>query len=165
MDGIEIPRDVAEKEQVPEDLDSTKAGPYRFPDPRRRRTAGVIYLFLGLLISVAIPNASGKWVAASLALALAGWHWLAAWPRRVEPETALTTAAVDAPFPIGHASAALTFHGWRSQPRWHVVVYDPGEPPSQRALIVIDAVSGERVGEPYVEDIVREAGPALPAPG
>jgi hypothetical protein len=34
-----------------------------------------------------------------------------------------------------------------------VVVYDPGQPPRQRALIVVDAVTGERIGDPYVEDL------------
>lgn len=153
MDGIEIPRDVAEQEQVPEDLDSTRIGPYRFPDPRRRRTAAIAYLVLAVLVAVAVPNSPGRWVAVALAAALAGWHWLAAWSRKIEPEQALAKAAIDAPFPIGHASAALTFHGWRSRPRWHVVVYDAGEPPAQRALIVLDAVTGRRVDDPYVEDI------------
>jgi hypothetical protein len=155
MDGIEIPREVADQERVPADLDSTRIGPYRFPDPRRRRTAGGVYLVLAVLVGVTAANGPGRWVGVVLALALAGWHWLAAWPRRVEPETALATAAIDAPFPIGHASAALTFHGWRSRPRWHVVVYDSGEPPTQRALIVLDAVTGQRVGEPYVEEIAK----------
>lgn len=153
MDGIEIPRDVAEKEQVPEDLDSSTVGPYRFPDPRRRRTAAIAYLVLALVVAVAFPNSAGRWVAVALSIALAAWHWLAAWPRKVEPGEALARAAVDAPFPIGHASAALTFHGCRSRPLWHVVVYDSGEPPASRALIVVDAVTGERVGEPYVEEI------------
>jgi hypothetical protein len=153
MDGIEIPRDVAEEEQVPEDLDSSRVGPYRFPDTRRRRNAAIAYLVLAVLVTVLVPNSPGRWVAVALAAALAGWHWLAAWPRRVEPEEALAKAAMDAPFAIGHASAALTFHGWRSRPRWHVVVYESGEPPAQRALIVLDAVTGERVAEPYVEDI------------
>ena len=161
MDGIEIPRDVAEQEQIPEDLDSTRVGPYRFPDPRRRRTAAVAYVVLAVLVAVAVPNSPHvevvevRWVAVAFSVALAGWHWLAAWPRKVEPEEALAKAAIDAPFPIGHASAALTFHGWRSRPRWHVVVYDSGEPPVQRALIVLDAVTGERIGEPYVEDIEK----------
>ena len=152
MDGIEIPRDLAEAEEVPEDLDSSRLGPYRFPDPRRRRTAATIYGILALAVAVALPGPA-RWVPVGLALVLGGWHWLAAWPRRVEPETALATAARDAPFPIGHASAALTFHGWRARPRWHVVVYDSGEPPSQRALLVLDAVTGDRIGDPYVEDL------------
>ena len=153
MDGIEIPREVADKEKVPEDLDSTRIGPYRFPDPRRRRTSAAIYLLLAGVIALVVPSSPGRLAAVGLSLVLAGWHWLAAWPRRIGPETALATAATGAPFPIGQASAALTFHGWRSRPRWHVVVYDPGQPPAQRALILVDAVSGERVGEPYVETL------------
>ena len=153
MEGIEIPRELAEQERVPEDLDSTKAGLYRFPDPSRRRTAGAIYAVLAVLVALAMPESPGRWISTGIAATLAGWHLLGAWPRRVEPEAALATAAIDAPFPIGHASAALTFHGWRSRPRWHVVVYDAGEPPTTRALIVLDAVTGNRVGEPYVEDI------------
>jgi hypothetical protein len=153
MDGIEIPRDLAEQERVPEDLDSTRVGLYRFPDPSRRRTAGAIYALLAVVLALAVPGSPGRWIAVGVATMLAVWHLLGAWPRRVEPEAALATAAIDAPFPIGHASAALTFHGWRSRPRWHVVVYDSGEPPAKRALIVLDAVTGSRVGEPYVEDI------------
>ena len=155
MARIEIPRDVAEHERVPEDLDSSKIGPYRFPDPRRRRNAGAIYLGLAVVVAAAVPNTLERWVSVALALVLAGWHWLAAWPRRIEPEMALATAATAAPFPIGHASAALTFHGWRARPRWHVVVYESSDPPSQRALMVIDAVTGEKLGDPYVEDMAK----------
>ena len=153
MDGIEIPREVADQEQVPEDLDSTNVGPYRFPDPLRRRTAAIIYLLLAVVVVVVLPNTPGRWISMVPALALAGWHWLAAWPLLVQPEEALANAAIDAPFPIGHASAAITFHGWRSRPRWHVVVYDSGEPPSRRALIVLDAITGQRIGDPYLEDV------------
>lgn len=153
MDGINIPREVADQERLPEDLDSAKVGPYRFPDPRRRRIPAVIYLALAVLIAVSVPDSNARWIAGSLALLIGLWHWLAAWPLRVQPEKALAKAAVDAPFPIGHASAALTFHGWRSRPRWHVIVYDASEPPQQRALIVLDAVDGTRIGEPYVEEI------------
>ena len=38
--GIHIPREVAEAEGLPEELDANIVGPYRFPDPRRRRIAG-----------------------------------------------------------------------------------------------------------------------------
>jgi hypothetical protein len=153
MDGIEIPREVAQAQRVPEDLDSSQVGPYRFPNPARRRNGAYIYLVLALVVGLVVPNSPGKWIAIGLAVVLAGWHWLAAWPLQVSPEGALAKAASDAPFPIGHASAAVTFHGWRSRPRWHVVVYDAAEPPAQRALIVVDAVTGERVGDPYIEEI------------
>lgn len=153
MDGIHIPQEVAEKAGVPEDLDAASVGEYRFPDPRRRRIAAVIYVVLGLAIALAIPASTGRWVAAVGAIMLAVWHWSAAWPLNVQPEVALESAAVEAPFPIGHASAAIIFHGVRARPRWHVVLYDAGEPPAQRALVVVDAVSGERIGDPYVEEI------------
>jgi hypothetical protein len=38
-----------------------------------------------------------------------------------------------------------------------VVLYDAGNPPASRALIVVDAVDGRTIGEPYVEDL-RVAG-------
>jgi len=38
-----------------------------------------------------------------------------------------------------------------------VILYDAANPPAQRALMVIDAVTGEMVGEPYVEELSLEA--------
>jgi hypothetical protein len=38
-----------------------------------------------------------------------------------------------------------------------VILYDAGNPPAQRALIVVDAIDGRTVGEPYVEEL-RVAG-------
>jgi hypothetical protein len=153
MDGIHIPEDVARDQRVPEDLDSAAVGPYRFPDPRRRRIAGLIYLGLAMTSALALPGTTGRWVSVAVGLLLAAWNFGAAWPLAIEAEGALTKAAAEAPFPIGHASAAVTFHGWRSRPRWHVVVYDPGEPPSRRALIVLDGVSGEQTDQPFVEEL------------
>jgi hypothetical protein len=34
-----------------------------------------------------------------------------------------------------------------------VVLYSAEEPPDRRALVVVDAVSGEVADEPYVEDV------------
>jgi hypothetical protein len=157
MDGIHIPQDIAEAVEVPEDLDSAAAGEYRFPDPRRRRIAAVIYAILGIGLAVVIPDAPGRWIALAGALALAGWQWLAAWPLRVRPDEALAVAAAGAPFPIGHASAAIIFHGLRARPRWHVILYDAASPPRRRALIVVDGVSGTPVGDPYLEDVPASA--------
>jgi hypothetical protein len=71
----------------------------------------------------------------------------------VDENQAMTVAGAAVDFPIGHASAAVRFHGWRSRPRWSVVLYSASEPPDQRALVVVDAVSGDVVEEPYVEDV------------
>ncbi|MGH8926660.1 MAG: hypothetical protein ACRDWA_18855 [Acidimicrobiia bacterium] len=151
MDGINIPADVAEPARVPPDLDSAAVGPYRFPSPRRRRTAAVIYLVTGVLVLVVSPSRTMGAAAAALLLVLAAWHWVAAWALNLQPEEALAIASPSAPFPIGHASAAVIFSGPRSRPRWHVVMYDASEPPLARALVIVDGVSGEVVGETYTE--------------
>jgi hypothetical protein len=161
MEPISIPPEVAEAAGVPADLDSGQTGPYLFPDPRRRRLAGFVHL--GLAIGLAVVVTAERlgtigYLLAAASLVLAAWHFLASWPLAVGPEQALTAAAARAPFPIGHSSAAVTFHGVRARPRWHVILYDALNPPAQRALIVIDAVSGEPVGETYVEKVTNQAG-------
>ena len=152
-DGIHIPAEVAEAEGVPEELDSSIVGPYRFPDPRRRRVAGWIYLAtsgaMGLL-AIAQPLV---WFAVALAVVLAGWHLAAAWPLELDQETALARAASEVEFPVGHASAAVTFVGWRARPRWHVVMYSADEPPSKRALVQYDGVTGELSEPAYTEEV------------
>jgi hypothetical protein len=65
----------------------------------------------------------------------------------------MTIAARAVDFPIGHSSASVRFHGWRSRPRWSVMLYSATEPPDQRALVVVDAVDGSIVETPYVETI------------
>jgi peptidoglycan/LPS O-acetylase OafA/YrhL len=151
MDGINIPADVAESAQVPHDLDSSAVGPYRFPSPRRRRAATWVYLIAAPLVFLVAPDRIMGGAMAGLLLLLAAWHWLAAWPLNFQPEEALSIASRSAPFPIGHASAAIIFSGPRSRPRWHVVMYDAKEPPAARALVVIDGVTGDVVGDAYVE--------------
>lgn len=151
MDGIHIPAEVAEGAQVPEDLDSAQLGPYRFPSPERRRTGAFIYLGLAVVLAVVLPNSA--WALVALALVLALWHFRSAWPLNLQADEALAVAATAAPFPIGHASAAIMFSGWRSRPLWHVVLYDAAEPPSARALVVVDGVNGEQVGTVYTETL------------
>ncbi|MDX1448748.1 MAG: hypothetical protein R3246_06745 [Acidimicrobiia bacterium] len=152
-DGIHIPADVAESEGVPEDLDSSVVGPYRFPDPRRRRIAGWIYLGTAAVLAVLAATEPLLWFAVTTSIVLAAWHLMSAWPLQIEQEAALARAATEVDFPVGHASAAVTFVGVRARPRWHVVMYAADEPPSRRALVQYDAVSGDRIEEPYIEDV------------
>lgn len=114
-DGIHIPAEVAEAEGVPEDLDSSIVGPYRFPDPRRRRVAGWIYLATSVAMALLAISQPLVWVAVAVGLTLAGWHLAAAWPLDLDQETALARAASEVEFPVGHASAAVTFVGWRDR--------------------------------------------------
>lgn len=152
-DGIHIPQDVADAEGVPDDLDSSIMGPYRFPDPRRRRLAGWIYLGVAVLLAGVAVTQPLMWLGVALLVVLAGWHVASAWPLEMDQEAALTRAAAHVEFPVGHASAAVTFVGWRSRPRWHVVMYSADEPPSHRALAQFDGVTGQLAEEIYTEDV------------
>lgn len=149
-EGIHIERDLADHIAIEEELDSNIEGEYRFPAPSRRRIAGWVYLVAGVIAVVAID---GGWMVGVGFAALASWQFLSAWPLQVDESDALTTAASAVEFPVGHSSASVRFHGWRSRPRWSVVLYSASEPPDQRALVVVDAVSGEIVEDPYAESI------------
>ena len=152
MEPIEIPQDVADAEGVPDDLDSSIVGPYRFPNPRRRRLAGAIYLVGAVLAAwAAVALHGGFWAIAAGLVALAAMHFAAAWNLAVEQEEALDRAARSVDFSIGHVSAAVGFEGLRSKPVWNVIVYSATEPPDQRALVRLDARTGDRLDEVYVE--------------
>lgn len=159
MEGIRIPREVAEAEGVPEDLDSGVLGAYRFPSPARRRISARIYTAAaGLAALAALAELSpGFWAAALGLLVLAFLHRNAAWPLRIDQEEAFRRAAAASPFPVGHASASLVFVGFRSRPVWAVVLYSAEDPPDRRALVRLEAVTGDPLGETYVEE--------LPPPG
>jgi len=149
-EGIHIERELADSVEIEEELDASVIGPYSFPDPGRRRIAGWVLGVAGLVAVVAID---GGWIVGTGFALLAIWQFLSAWPLAVDENQAMTVAGAAVDFPIGHASAAVRFHGWRSRPRWSVVLYSASEPPDQRALVVVDAVSGDVVEEPYVEDV------------
>lgn len=149
-DGIHIDRDLAEQLHIEEELDSNVVGVYRFPSPERRRTSAWLIAGFALIALWVIP--SGWTVALGFAL-LAVWLYLSAWPLAVDEQEALRVAGTRVPFAVGHASASVRFKGWRSRPRWSVVVYSAAEPPDARGLVVVDAVSGEVVEEPYFEPI------------
>lgn len=148
-EGIHIDRDLADALAIEEELDSNIIeSDYLFPDPRRRRTPAVIYAVLTVVVAVVIDP-----VVALIPAGLAIWHALAAWPLKMQPEAALGQAAQAVPFSVGHASAALGFVGLRARPQWSVVLYSAAEPPDQRALVVVNALTGEVVGEPFVEEL------------
>ena len=157
MDGIQIPRDVAEAEGVPEDLDSGELGPYRFPNPNRRTSAGWFYVGGAALAALGVLAGlpAGMWVISGLFLAIAWLHHRAAWNLEIDQEAALESAAVLVPFAVGHASAAVAFVGHRSRPVWNVILYSAVEPPDQRALVRLDATTGDQIDEPYIEDLAH----------
>ncbi|MBU1865839.1 MAG: PepSY domain-containing protein [Actinobacteria bacterium] len=150
--GIGIGEEVARAAGVPEDLDASAAGPYTIPSTRRRRSAAAIMGGIaGLMVAgVAGGLPSGMLVGAGLLAAGAIWAWAAAWPLRLSVEEALAAANREAEFAVGHASAAVGFDGWRAKPVWNVLVFSADDPPSQRGLVRVDAVTGEVIGS-YVE--------------
>ncbi len=149
-EGIHIDRDLADEIAIEEELDANIELRYRFPSPDRRRLSGWVFVIAGAVSLVTIDR--GWPVAAGFAL-LALWMFLSSWPLTLDEHQALGRAASVVDFPIGHASASVRFHGWRSRPRWSVLLYSATEPPDRRALVLVDAVSGEVIDLPYVEAI------------
>ena len=143
---------------LPSELDITAlVGPYLFPDIRRRRIAGWILVVVGgasVLGGALSANIALVVVGAGI-LALAGWHFAAAWHLAVDQTEALAVASRTAGFPVGHASAQLAWRGLRSRPSWRVLLYSADDPPSQRGLVELDAVDANVLGsytEPNPED-------------
>lgn len=152
---IEIPRELADAQGVPEDLDANIVGPYRFPSPVRRRAAGWVYVgaaSIAVVGAVTVLPVPMLWVGAAF-IALAGYHFLASHGTRLNEDQALAAAGRQVPFPIGHASAALRFEGARSYPVWNVLVYDAEDPPTQRALVFVDAVTGADRRPAYIDSL------------
>lgn len=162
---MEIPEEVARAEGVPEDLDSSVLGPYTVPDTRRRRRAGLVYVVGAGLVAAAVAAGlpAGMWVMAGFLVLVSGYHWLAAFHLAVTDRRAFAIADDRIPFPVGHASAAVSFDGPRARPVWNVVVFSADQPPSQRGLVRVDAVS-EAVKDVLVEDN-PEAATARPESG
>lgn len=150
-EGIHIERDLADQIAIEEELDANIEGEYRFPAPARRRIAAWVYVAAGVVSAITFE---GGWIVALGFGFLALWHFLGSWPLEIDEHRAMTTAAAAVDFPIGHASASVRFHGWRSRPRWSVVLYSASEPPERRGLVVVDAVTGDIVEKPYVETVL-----------
>ena len=140
-------------DELPDDLDVTAyVGPYTFPDIKRRRIAGTTYLVVAAgTLWAGLAASNGGLVFGAVLLGLIGaYHFLAAWPLKVDQTEALAVASRTVGFPVGHASAQLAWRGLRSRPAWRILVYSADEPPSVRGLVELDAVDGHVLGE-YTE--------------
>ena len=141
------------RDELPEELDVTAyVGPYVFPDIRRRRIAGAIYVVIGLIALAAGIAADNRGLVFGgvLLLLIAVYHWVAGWSLKVDQTDALAVASRTVGFPVGHASAQLAWRGLLSRPAWRILVYSADEPPSIRGLVELDAVDGAVLGE-YTE--------------
>ena len=148
------------RDALPANLDvSSYVGPYRFPDNNRRRIPGTIYLgaaagCLALWLARGdggvFVNDGFLWVAILLGV-IGLYHLLAGLTLRVTETDALVSATKEVGFPVGHASAQLSWRGVRSRPTWRILAYSNEEPPKQRGIFLVDGVSGAVV-QHFVED-------------
>ncbi|HSS10993.1 MAG TPA: hypothetical protein VLL25_13975 [Acidimicrobiales bacterium] len=147
------------RDELPEDLDvSGYVGPYTFPNNDRRRISGLIYALAGVLGIVlyavggqAVLINRGLLVGGLFLLVLACYHFAAGVTLKVNETDALVAATKTVGFPVGHASAQLSWRGLISHPTWRILLYSADEPPTKRGLVLVDGVSGQ-VGDHIVED-------------
>lgn len=152
--GIEVPAEVADAAAMPDDLNANVFGPYSVPDPQRRRRAAAVYVAGAGVVAAGIMLGlpSGMWLTVGALVVIAVVNWQAGWPLDVREGEALDAANRAIGFPVGHASANLGFQGVRAKPIWNVLVFSADEPPTQRGLVRVDAISGDVV-ELYAEEV------------
>jgi len=150
------------RDELPEDLDAAGyVGPYEFPDNNRRRIPGVVYLATAALCVVVrlaagdnavLANDGYLWVAGGLTIF--GLYCMAAGRHTAVDDTdALIEATKAVGFPVGHASAQLSWRGLLSRPTWRILLYSSEDPPARRGLVLVDAVDG------HIVDQFTEANP------
>ena len=147
-------------DSLPDDLDVHGfVGPYQFPDNSRRRIPGYLYLFLATVLFLfaklfdSSPFTNWGYVAAAITLAIVGvYHLQGGWKLSIDETDALVEAAKTAGFPVGHASAQMVWRGIRSRPAWRVLLYSSESPPTQRGLVMIDAVDGSLIESSFGEN-------------
>ncbi len=151
---IEIPGDVAAEVGVPDDLNSAVLAPYGVPDVARRRRAGLVYVAAALVTVLAIVAGlpTGMWLLVGSLFVIAAYHLVAGWHLVVREGEALEAANRATEFAVGHASAAVSFDGWRARPVWNVLVFSADDPPTMRALVRVDAIHGGVI-EQYAEAV------------
>lgn len=149
------------RDALPQDLDVTGfVGPYLFPDNSRRRWPGGLYILSGVLMlgGWALRQSSnpvyvnkGIGIAGAFLIVIGMYHLSAGLHLKVREVDALTAASTSLGFPVGHASAQMSWRGLMSRPTWRILMYSAEEPPKQRAMALVDGVDGEVIGH-VVED-------------
>ncbi len=153
--------DTEHVDQLPEDLDAAGyVGPYTFPNNDRRRVPGYLYLIIavGCAVLWTVTRSSSPilvnsgMLGAAIGLAfVGGYHLLSGQSLDVDDQQALLITARTVGFPVGHASAQMSWRGLRSRPTWRILAYSAESQPTQRGLVLIDGVDG-RVVSWFVED-------------
>ncbi|MFV1989295.1 MAG: hypothetical protein ACC652_00975 [Acidimicrobiales bacterium] len=145
-------------DELPEDLDRSFSSPYEFPNNDRRRIPAVMYMVIGTA-SVILWLVRGDGVLVNTGLAVGGgllvafglYQFFAGVSLEIDENEALLAAMQHLDFAVGHASGQLSWRGLLSRPTWRMLLYSTEEPPTYRALVRIDGVTGEVV-DALVED-------------
>ena len=151
------------RDELPADLDpSVFVGPYQFPDNSRRWWPGALYLVIAAIcVGIYVgfdgsPIVNEGWLVAAVVLAAVGvFSITSGWRMHVDETEALVAAQQALGFPVGHASAQQVWRGLRSRPTWRVLCYSADDPPSERGLVLVDAIDGR------VVEHLREKNPEL----
>ncbi len=147
-------------DELPEDLQPALADQdeYEFPNNSRRRIPGYIYLVCaGGLVGLYVLRGEGILVnrgllGAALLLSVLGLYSIVAGKSLdVDERDALVASIKEIGFPVGHASAQMGWRGVLSRPTWRVLLYSAEDPPTKRALVLVDGVDGGIV-DSLVED-------------
>jgi hypothetical protein len=78
-------------------------------------------------------------------------HMVTGISRKVDDTDALVAATKEVGFPVGHASAQLSWRGLLSRPTWRILLYSAENPPEKRGLVLVDGVDASVVAH-FVED-------------
>lgn len=142
------------RDRLPDELVAiTHSDEYSFPDNSRRRIPGFIHIGAGSAVAgLALirgdegPFVNSGLVAGAVLLIVFGVYSVGSgWRMRVDEQEALAAAGSAVGFVVGHASAQQVWRGVRSRPTWRVLCYSSENPPRQRGLVLVDAVSGSVV--------------------
>jgi hypothetical protein len=147
------------RDELPGDLNASQyVGPYTFPNNNRRRISGVVYLLAAgacltvyVLRGTAVLVDRGFLIGGVVLAVIGAYHLASGLTLRVRETDALVAATRQVGFPVGHASAQLSWRGLISRPTWRILLYSADEPPTKRGLVLVDAITGQ-VGDSLVED-------------
>ena len=160
-EGINILQEDADKQTVPEDLNSLAVGSYILPNPKRRRTYGLLLIITSIVVNFIISF--NDWlnitVGTTLVLLIGVFILLIDNTINVQQSQVIQRVSKHIPHSIGYYSIALTFEFIKNykflKPVWTVIVYNHNNPPTMKTIIEINASTAELVSETYTESITN----------
>ena len=158
VDGIEIDKDIAEENLLPDDLNSLAVGSYVVPDPRKRKQYPYVVLgvvLLSFITSLIIDFVSFVPVIIILSI-IALLLFLVNNKFKIQQQEVIERITNNIDHSIGYYSIALTFQFTFKNiltPVWTVIVYSHENPPLNKTIIEINAFSGQVITEPYTENL------------